>query len=452
MYTLNSTGQSLRGSIRDEIEFLGEFGNGKRGNVVKRLQEWLSYHGHNLVIDSDFGPVTALNLRRFQTEKELPVSGRVDAASHAALIRPMLDVLEAPQTGGLSFQAATLFHVRKHLAAGAIEIGGQNKGPWVRLYMDGRDGADQPWCAGFVRFILRQASETSGQARPINGHVNCDTLGDQAKAEGLYVSESELNKSMLTPGSIFLARASDGDLFHTGIVTHIGGSNFQTIEGNTDEAGSPNGYRVFTRTRGYQNYDFIVFTGHEEQQPADSIELVATSNIDVRRYFFDNDIVNTYGTFYANWGGWITAAHVVRDIRYTTPPFANGELVYQPDGLDAALIGCTLPGIEPLQLKEGMSLKVIGYPAGSQTPAVREGAVHYNVPGSGKWIIRIDEPHEPVVSGMSGGVAINMETGLPIGIIIEANHKADLDQDPELDHSLNVVSLCDVWNAVKNIS
>ena len=452
MYTLNSTGYSLRASIRDEVDFRGEFGNGKRGNVVKRLQEWLSYHGHNLVIDSDFGPVTELNLRRFQTEKELQVSGRVDAATHAALIRPMLDVLEAPQTSGLNFQAATLFHARKHLAARAVEIGGQNNGPWVRLYMDGRDGADQPWCAGFVRFILRQAAETSGQARPINGHVNCDTLGSQAKAEGLYVTESELNKSLLTPGSIFLARASDGDLYHTGIVTQIGGSNFQTIEGNTDEAGSSNGYRVFKRTRGYQNYDFIIFTGHEKKKSVDLLGTEVAANIDVRRYFFDDDDVHTYGTFYANWDGWITAAHVVRDMKYTTPPFASGDLIYQPDGLDAALIGCILPDTEPPQLREGMNLKVIGYPAGSQTPAVREGVVHYTVPGSGKWIIRIDNPHEPVVSGMSGGVVINTETELPIGIVIEANHKADLDQDPELDHSLNVVSLCDVWNAVKNVS
>jgi hypothetical protein len=452
MYTLNSTNQSLRASIRDETEFLGEFGIGKRGNVVKRVQEWLSFHGHDLVIDSDFGPVTELNVRRVQTEPALPPTGRVDAATHAALIQPMVDVLQAPQTGGLSFQAATLFHVKKHQAAGAIEIGGQNKGPWVRLYMDGRDGADQPWCAGFVRFILRQASETSGYPRPINGHVNCDRLGDQAKAEGFYVTEGELDKSLLTPGSIFLSRASDGDLYHTGIVTQVGGSNFQTIEGNTDESGSPNGYRVFTRTRGYENYDFIIFTGHDAAQIAAPQDLSLTANVDVRRYFFDDDTVNTYGTFYAHWGGWITAAHVVRDIKFTTPPFASGDLTYQPDGLDAALVGCRLPVAEPEQLREGMPIKVIGFPAGSPVPAIREGAVHYTVPGSAKWIIRIDSPHEPVVSGMSGGVAINRETGKPIGIIIEANHKANLDPDPELDHSLNIVSLCDVWNAAKNVS
>ena len=44
------------------------------------------------------------------------------------------------------------------------EIGGQNMGPWVRLYMDGREGAEFPWCAGFVCFVLAQACEAMGRA------------------------------------------------------------------------------------------------------------------------------------------------------------------------------------------------------------------------------------------------------------------------------------------------
>lgn len=459
MYTLISGLNSLRASVRDEVKFPGEFGRGKRGNAAKRAQEWLSFHGYELLIDGVFGQVTEQMVRNFQRDKGIAETGRVNQVTFDRLIKPMMQVLEPAPSSTMSFAAAMMFHARKHHSVGPVELGGQNNGPWVRLYMDGNDGADQPWCAGFVRFILRQASETSGQVRPITGHVNCDRLGDQAKEKGFYVKGSDLNKSYLTPGSIFLSRASDGDLFHTGIVTQTGGNSFETIEGNTDEAGSANGYRVFNRTRGYGNYDFIIMTGHEAvgaQDPAHEIspfiarppELAAEMPVDVRRYFYDDDIVTTYGSFYAYWDGWITAGHVIRDIKHTVPPFASGDVVYRPDGLDAALIGCTLPVAQPAQLTEGMEILVVGYPAGSAAPAYRKGAVHYTVPGSGKWIIRIDEPNEPVVSGMSGGVAIDIATQKPVGIIIEANHQAQLDQDTDLDQSLNIVSLRDVWNAV----
>lgn len=49
---------------------------------------------------------------------------------------------------------------------------------------------------------------------------------------------------------------------------------------------------------------------------------------------------------------------------------------------------------------------------------------------------------------MSGGLVLDRATQKPVAIIIERNSKADLDIDPEQDHSLNVVSLRDVWDAL----
>ena len=44
----------------------------------------------------------------------------------------------------------------QHLAQGPREVGGDNRGPWVRAYMGGQDGKWARWCAGFVSTLLAQ--------------------------------------------------------------------------------------------------------------------------------------------------------------------------------------------------------------------------------------------------------------------------------------------------------
>ena len=65
------------------------------------------------------------------------------------------------------------------------DVGGENRGPWVRLYMDGRDGKEWLWCAGFVCFILRQACAALDQPLPFPGTVSCDVLA--VPGEGPHV-------------------------------------------------------------------------------------------------------------------------------------------------------------------------------------------------------------------------------------------------------------------------
>ena len=45
---------------------------------------------------------------------------------------------------------------------------------------------------------------------------------------------------------------------HTGIVVQAGPDTFKTIEGNTNDDGSAEGYEVCARVRGYTGIDFIV--------------------------------------------------------------------------------------------------------------------------------------------------------------------------------------------------
>jgi hypothetical protein len=68
-------------------------------------------------------------------------------------------------------------------------------------------------------------------------------------------------RSRITPGSFFLRLATDGEPFryaHTGIVVDAAADTFKTIEGNTNDDGSHEGYEVCARVRGYAGIDVVV--------------------------------------------------------------------------------------------------------------------------------------------------------------------------------------------------
>lgn len=95
------------------------------------------------------------------------------------------------------------------------EIGGQDKGPWVRLYMDGNEGHAWPWCAGFASFILKQASTSLNVPAPVRTSFSCDILAAGAQEKGKFLDGSKLpNRKQITPGSLFLVKktATDGNM------------------------------------------------------------------------------------------------------------------------------------------------------------------------------------------------------------------------------------------------
>ena len=63
------------------------------------------------------------------------------------------------------------------------------------------------------------------------------------------------------PGDLFLCwqRTRNGayDWFHVGIVSEMHADHLAAIEGNTNEGGSPNGYKVCARTRGLAAKDYV---------------------------------------------------------------------------------------------------------------------------------------------------------------------------------------------------
>jgi hypothetical protein len=139
-------------------------------------------------------------------------------------------------------------------------VGGPNSGPWVRLYTDGQEGVACPWCAGFATFCLKQACDTLGIAMPVARTLSCDVMASSA-GNKLLRQPKPSQRAKITPGSFFLRLATHGEPFtyaHTGIVVQVGADTFTSIEGNTNDEGSAEGYEVCSQTHSYKNMDFIV--------------------------------------------------------------------------------------------------------------------------------------------------------------------------------------------------
>lgn len=172
-----------------------------------------------------------------------------------------------------------------------------------------------------------------------------------------------------------------------------------------------------------------------------------TGNIDIRRHFYNERGFQCYASFFACWGGWITAGHCMTETNDLLPPFAKGDLTSWPEGLDAATLGCTLPSTRPADPVIGQKVVCKGFPAGARQLEQRRGKVYFER-NPGTWITHIEMPDEPVVTGMSGGPVIDVSTGQPIGVIITRNSPADLNNDRDPDESYDFISLAAIWDAV----
>ena len=261
----------VRKTAEAELAFPGTLANGARdrgGKLdVHRVQEWCSFHRAVTAIDGHFGDGTERAVRTLQNDQGLPETGTVDEATWAAMVAPMHRALAGrehpPET---SIYTAVLAVAQQHLAEHPIEFqasGQGNIGPWVRLYMLGKQGSSQPWCAGFVSHIIGQAAHDLGVPVPIPRQVGVDALVGDAKADDRFVAEGTVatgtqRLTKIPKGAIFCVRRTSTDWTHTGIVTDPGKTAFSTIEGNTNDEGSREGFEVCARSRAYGDKDFVL--------------------------------------------------------------------------------------------------------------------------------------------------------------------------------------------------
>lgn len=248
--------------IRRELQLPSERRRGNHGRSVERIQEWLTLNSTAVVVDGDFGPATEYAVGRFQARRGLPKTGVVDDATFLELTLPLHRALSSPETTLSSLSAGVVAAARGHHRERPREVGGPNRGPWVRVYMEGVEGPSSLWCAGFASLMVRQAAWHAGVTEPFPHTVSCDVLAAEASADGRFVTESDVARGItplddLPRGSLYVLRTGNDDWTHVGVVVTAGSEIIETIEGNTNEGGSLEGYEVCRRIRNLRNKDFI---------------------------------------------------------------------------------------------------------------------------------------------------------------------------------------------------
>ena len=117
---------------------------------------------------------------------------------------------------------------------------GSNAGPEVEIYLKSVGlGKGYSWCMAFVYWCVNEASEDLKRNNPLK-----KTGGVLAQ----WNARPELQKKAPQPGDIFIMDLGKG-LGHTGLVERMEGDLLHTLEGNTNDDGSREGYKVCRRTR-----------------------------------------------------------------------------------------------------------------------------------------------------------------------------------------------------------
>lgn len=131
---------------------------------------------------------------------------------------------------------------------------GSNWGPDVQKYLHSV-GINFPasWCMAFVYYCVDQACHISGTANPL--YKTGGVLAQWNNVINAYKHPATL--ANCKPGAVFIMDLGKG-LGHTGFIENVVGEDVHTIEGNTNDSGSREGYEVCRRVRHVSNFKGII--------------------------------------------------------------------------------------------------------------------------------------------------------------------------------------------------
>jgi hypothetical protein len=220
---------------------------GDQGTQVSQLQQWLVQRGYWADINGAFDLKTWQALRAFQTQnldqhgQPLVVDGVAGPLTWWSLQHPKpfietstaVDYATLPAAGGSVPGRAALAAAIGELKAAAGEVGGNNRGPFVRKYL-APAGIDEgnSWCAGFVSWCFMQGSGGERASMPFAYTTSARSLLAEFKQLGW--SNVPGGGYVPAPGDIVVWwRVSlAGWLGHTGLVHSVRDGMLYTIEGN----------------------------------------------------------------------------------------------------------------------------------------------------------------------------------------------------------------------------
>ena len=145
-------------------------------------------------------------------------------------------------TGVTKTLKSTALQIASSQLGAAENPKGSNWGPAVQKYL-ASVGINFPasWCMAFVYWCTDQAAKEMGVANPL------------FKTGGVLMQWQKVPAIMKhkapQPGDIFIMDFGGGK-GHTGFVTGVTGDRIQTIEGNSNDEGSREGYEVCRKPGG----------------------------------------------------------------------------------------------------------------------------------------------------------------------------------------------------------
>lgn len=219
---------------------------GDQGDEVRQIQTLLTEKGFltNEEMSGVFDNETFRAVRTFQSQnldqqgQPLTVDGKVGELTWWSLHNPKPVIqqsgnvdytqLPAANLGGSARGRAALQVAMNELKVGAGEVGGNNRGPSVKKYLNGILPEGNPWCAGFVSYCFSQ--DPSGI--PFKYTLGARDILNQFKTKGW--AQPPASGYVPQPGDlVFWWRESlPSGKGHVGLVHHVENGFLYTIEGN----------------------------------------------------------------------------------------------------------------------------------------------------------------------------------------------------------------------------
>lgn len=133
---------------------------------------------------------------------------------------------------------------------GVREKGASNSGPEVDQYLKSVGlNPGYPWCMAFVYWCYNQAAGTLGVPNFLIRTASVlHQWNEQQSTRKIVLDKVLKNPAIIKPGAVFIMDYGKGT-GHTGLVEKIQSGLVYTIEGNTNDEGSREGFEVCRRTR-----------------------------------------------------------------------------------------------------------------------------------------------------------------------------------------------------------
>jgi hypothetical protein len=222
---------------------------GSQGASVTELQNVLRELDYNIAVTGVFDSATVNAVKDFQARHldkhnaPLVVDGSVGDLTMWALQHPRgkvtvgdidFSIMPDAGLGGNAVGRGALQFAISELAAGAGEVGGNNRGPFVKKYLEPAGLPEgNSWCAGFISWCFLQASGGNKKAMPFKYNAGARNIYNQFKEKGWNFDGGDPNKQPQPGDIVAWWRVSLPSGFgHIGIVHHVKDGFIYTLEGN----------------------------------------------------------------------------------------------------------------------------------------------------------------------------------------------------------------------------